>query len=273
MKSAIKQFQQLNLPILSDMDRLLADMDLEAELKRMFPLSPGNTRLGRLIWHFSMPAYLTCPGASDACEECYAAAGHYKGSTVARALVLRMHLRHRDDFVKRVLRQIRTEGLDKVRIHASGDFDSVAYIRKWIKIVKSAPDTNFYAYTRSWSVDSLVPALLELAELKNFDMWWSFDHSMPIPFTHPGVRRAYLSLSDSDLPPEPVDLVFRDKRKTKQVVMGDTYVCPKERHPSSHKTNVPVTCQTCQFCFGKRTAALDQRNQAIRKQLPVLEGV
>jgi hypothetical protein len=36
------------------------------------------------------------------------------------------------------------------RIHVSGDFFSVEYVKKWIEIVTARPDVTFYAYTRSW---------------------------------------------------------------------------------------------------------------------------
>jgi hypothetical protein len=67
------------------------------------------------------------------------------------------------------------------RIHVSGDFYSAAYTRKWIQIVKALPEVQFYAYTRSWRVETIKPALEELRTLPNMQLFASMDATIDEP--------------------------------------------------------------------------------------------
>jgi hypothetical protein len=53
------------------------------------------------------------------------------------------------------------------RLHVSGDFYSATYTRKWLDIIKVFPGVQFYAYTRSFRVETIRPALEELRALQN----------------------------------------------------------------------------------------------------------
>ena len=88
-----------------------------------------------------------------------------------------------------------------VRVHVSGDFYNEAYVRKWLKIVRRRPYITFYAYTRSWRSDAILPALKELAKEPNFFMWWSCDRETGAPPRSRYARRAYLMEDDSDIAP------------------------------------------------------------------------
>lgn len=128
----------------------------------------GNTKLGKL-GVINRQAGTTCPGASQACELfCYAKKGNF----------LRFGLQKR--YGESTL-NIPAKLPAAVRIHASGDFDTVEYIEFWIERVQLSPGTKFWAYTRSWDVPSLLPSLEVLRAQPNVQLFASTDSSMPTP--------------------------------------------------------------------------------------------
>jgi hypothetical protein len=68
-----------------------------------------------------------------------------------------------------------------VRIHVGGDFYSAKYVTSWRHICEARPNTQFWAYTRSWSVPSLLPGLEQLRDLQNVELFASVDSDMPLP--------------------------------------------------------------------------------------------
>lgn len=261
----------MQLPVI----RRSAVAEVVEQKKELLPLSLGNTKLGQAIWHFSLPAISTCPGRTDDCEAvCYATQGNYNYDNVQSRLRYNEVLRRDPGFELLVSNFIRSQLIRVVRIHVAGDFDTIEYVDKWVRIAMRNPDTIFFAYTRSWRVPNLRKRLLVLAKLPNVQLWWSCDRQTKAPRKHATVRRAYMALSDEDIPNYAVDLVFRASRSTKQVTQGQTLVCPAERQSwargrskkSSTLRKPPrkVTCSQCQLCFN-RTGWLDDMNSRLRQ--------
>jgi hypothetical protein len=72
-----------------------------------------------------------------------------------------------DDFAARIPAEIHRRGVHTLRVLVSGDFYDADYAHKWAVITRRCPRTTFYAYTRSWRVPTIVPALEQLARLPN----------------------------------------------------------------------------------------------------------
>jgi hypothetical protein len=89
----------------------------------------------------------------------------------------------KDTFVDTMIGHIQqaTRKTRVFRIHASGDFYSAPYTRKWIQIVQALPDVQFYTYTRSWRVETIRPALEELRTLPNMQLFASIDATIEEP--------------------------------------------------------------------------------------------
>jgi hypothetical protein len=64
-----------------------------------------------------------------------------------------------------------------LRAHISGDFDTRAYIENWTARLKARPEVTFWAYTKSWRVPELRPALERLRALPNVQLFASMDPS------------------------------------------------------------------------------------------------
>jgi hypothetical protein len=212
-------------------------------------LQRGTTKLGRTIWHFSIPPVDTCPGKSELCERiCYARRGWFGVSSSRRVLEANYLESQRADFPSLMLGAIWTQRPKLIRIHCAGDFYSARYVRKWCRIVQELPDVRFYYYTRSWRVATIAEAMRELEGFRNVAPWWSVDQETGVPprrGVSSRVRFAYVSITDDDIAPRPVDLYFRDynlRRHVTKKVSGEL-VCPQENGITS------VNCLQCQVCL------------------------
>ena len=139
-------------------------------------VSPGNTKLGKMP-NFSISAGSTCPGKSEFCQGCYAQKGFFQMPRLKSSYAQNLEATQGDTFVDAMIGHIQqaTRKVKVFRIHVSGDFYSATYIRKWIQIVKALPEVRFYAYTRSWRVKTIKPALEELRALPNMQLFASMD--------------------------------------------------------------------------------------------------
>ena len=226
----------------------------------LFPrLSVGNTKLGKIL-NWNLPARVTCPGKSEYCETvCYACTRLYKYENVKESYKNRRKARNKPGWVNDMIARINASETKVVRIHASGDFDSLKYINNWNKIVQGCPGTTFYFYTRSWVVENLLEPLKKLAREPNMFAWFSCDRSMPVPPKPANVRLAYMFMDDFDEPKYKVDLVFRVKHKTVRKRMGQysSLVCPVEQGVDS---KVQLTCEKCKICFSNYKTIRQPRN-------------
>jgi len=178
----------------------------------------GNVKVGP-IPTFSLPSRFSCPGASPWCiKHCYAARFERLWPicrvAYSRNLVLSWNAQR---FVRAMLRCIPRD-LSYLRIHVSGDFQSEAYTDSWLQIAQKRPHCQFFAYTRSWNVASILPALERLRTLENFHLFASVDPDMPDP--PPGWRVAYL-----DVDPRANGV------------------------PCLHQNGQAKSCHECRYCF------------------------
>lgn len=144
-------------------------------------LALGNNKVGR-VWTFSQPSVITCPGASIWCQEhCYARRLERFRVNCRQAYLRNLALSHEPSkLVEKVLTTL-PEDAQHMRIHVGGDFYEVQYVRAWLTICQARPDTQFWAYTRSWNVPELLPGLERLRALPNVELFGSTDRNMSLP--------------------------------------------------------------------------------------------
>lgn len=182
-----------------------------------------NTKLGRSIAAFSLPALSTCPGKTKYCESvCYATSGFFNFKNVKGSLANNYTESLKDSFVKDVLSEIKASKATELRIHPSGDFYSEAYINKWIEIVQETPNVRYWVYSRSWSIPELSKSLKILAEQPNVQFFASVDE------TTIGIPEKHFRLAS---------LV-----KDWELVSSDFVRCPNLK-------NKNITCDKCTYCF------------------------
>jgi Gene product 88 len=208
----------------------------------------GNSKLGPAIWSWSLPAVLTCPGRSDDCEAvCYARRGHFTSPVVGDRLARNLAFSMTPEFAPTLTAEIKPFDLPTVRIHVSGDFYDAAYAAAWLGIVKQCRRTRFYADTRSWRHQPVLPALGELGMLKHFKLWLSADSDTGLPPALPGSRVAWLVTAEGEEPPREANLVFRTRRLRRRPALrlNLVVVCGTETGAAKADT----TCSGCQRCW------------------------
>lgn len=207
----------------------------------------GNRDDGKPYWAG------TCPGATPECQAiCYAARPVTEMGPVA-SMWMRNSIHESVPPIP--------ESCTVIRMHVGGDFDTVAYIEQWIARLTERPDVTAWAYTRSWRVASLLPALERLRALPNVQLFASMDPSCeelpPADWRRAWIYRVY---EDNQWPQEsrvsPLPIVFHEskvdaKGRPKPVTLlhnhdaigGETsYVCPEQ-------TGRKADCLSCGYCF------------------------
>lgn len=117
-----------------------------------------------IIWN--LPCKLTCPGMCDGCkEDCYAGKAEAQYPDALPCRYRNLILSFNESFVEDVVREIKKKIYNKrslyfkvmnnggkiiFRIHESGDFYSLEYLKKWIEIARQIPEVTFLWYTKSF---------------------------------------------------------------------------------------------------------------------------
>lgn len=210
--------------------------------------SKNNSKLGKDIWSFSIPAGSTCPGKTDLCSNlCYAAKGFFVMPAVKKSLDENLTKSKSDEFVNWVTAEIVKNKIKILRVHVAGDMFSLDYANSWYQVMKSCPDTRFFLYSRSWRIPEIKPCLIKMSKLNNAKIWWSVDRETGKPPIVPSkIRLAYMQVSSDDVPDYPVSLVFRinNLRNIVTKKVNGAVVCPPE-----NGVNKQLTCSKCGICW------------------------
>ena len=120
-------------------------------------MTTGNMKLPKSTLNFSLPPVTTCPGSTAKCRKyCYARKAFRQYPSVRTAWNRNFEETKKDSFVETISTQIKnSRTVETVRIHASGDFYTEAYFRKWLDIAASFPALTFYAYTKVTTVGAI----------------------------------------------------------------------------------------------------------------------
>lgn len=202
-----------------------------------FVLSSPSKIAGHEKAAFSMPAGpdFTCPGATPACQGCYAQKGRHIFSTVQKAFaknwVTMLAYEAADDAAgaaKELLDMIKPN-LAVFRIHESGDFYNQFTIDVWRRVAEARPSTAFWFYTRSFHLD-----FATILALKNVTGWASTDShnraaAAEFVAKHPAIRHAYGPLEENERP-------------------ANTVICPV----TSGRLDVEAACKKCRLCTDHR---------------------
>jgi hypothetical protein len=97
----------------------------------------------------SESGFNTCPNAQRCAAGCYARGGAYRFSNVRPAFERRLALaRDSTRLVREIVDEIKFRGIERVRVHDSGDFFDARYLDDWIGIARACPSVRFYCYTK-----------------------------------------------------------------------------------------------------------------------------
>lgn len=176
----------------------------------------------------------TCPGSSEECRSiCYAVR-----PVLENGAVMQMWRANAGDDVPPIPQDAKL-----LRLHISGDFDTVRYIENWIDRIAARGDVTVWAYTRSWRVPELLPHLEKLRALSNVQLFASMDASIPEEAPS-GWRRAWIDGDVRGGTPQEVAAHAEDPVTHNLITANGTpsYVCPEE-------TKRTPNCEACGYCL------------------------
>lgn len=141
-------------------------------------LKEGNTKTGEEVYTFSLLpgtgiynklelngyVFLVAGTCICDCSGCYAKTGFYKMDNVKRSLALNTYLVNNYlDFVKKcIMAQLEIIGRGEIRIHASGDFNTLSpdqYAKMWLEIASKFQSFRFWTYTKMKKYETLFDGL------------------------------------------------------------------------------------------------------------------
>lgn len=249
------------------------------KVKRRSWLSDTVSKKGNtvLAWAIKMPND-KCPFASDICSKyCYAMGGQF--GLHEERYTENFDLTQKPEFAETITSEIvqfvehHPDEQIAVAVHEKGEIYSLDYLNKWEEIVSATKDLtnlNYFIYTRAWRSEPFRDALEEMsAKHSNVRINLSTDSDMVAKYGTPkpigdGLI-TYLAETDEDIPPDGVDLVFRNLRmphKGPLERLGDALVCPYESglyiglngngKPALTKGNCkPIRCMECRLCIDR----------------------
>lgn len=125
-------------------------------------IQKGNTKLHNCyMWNIHADEEI----CGRICPNCYARKEQARYPTVRNARIDRYVASLENNFSDKIISElgILRNPPKYFRIHASGEFYSQEYIKKWEQIVKNTPNITFYAYTKRMADFNFIA----LAQLKN----------------------------------------------------------------------------------------------------------
>ena len=228
----------------------------------------NNGKLGAYLISFDMSPLVSCPGSRHAvCRElrpdgkakpkpvCWACRKRYRERQKRERLEANLAFSRTDLFVPWAKEFIigRKSTVKAVRLPGIGDLYSVAFVHKVHAIVRTNPRMQFWLYTRCWCVPKIWHELQKLKTERNLTIWLSWDRKMAEHHGPPPDRDlpwCWLAMADDDLPPEPVELVWRydghlqwNEKLPEKKVLGGCLVCPHEDGITR------TTCSECGICW------------------------
>ena len=140
-------------------------------------MSKGNAKLSKDTLILSITAGITCPGSSlcrawvtlkddkrilnrgpESMFTCFAASEELRYPNVFKSrkynydlinsYVIKKDLKGLTDLINKSI-QANKKNITKVRIHESGDFFNILYLKAWLNVAKLNKDLKFYCYSKS----------------------------------------------------------------------------------------------------------------------------
>lgn len=174
--------------------------DLEPVDSEFYGFEKGNKKTGEtnsrgeivLVWN--LPPVVTCPGADSCLEFCYNADTRINVFPIESWCVNWFWaLNKKDACIEKINNILKCYDNPVVRVHSSGDFFSIDYVKMWVEIANQNPHAKFWAYTRSWKVNDLAEAIQRLSQVSNFNLFASINKNEKSPS---GMRWCFVGEDD-----------------------------------------------------------------------------
>tara|TARA_Y100000004_G_scaffold42537_1_gene46511 strand:+ start:1553 stop:2290 length:738 start_codon:yes stop_codon:yes gene_type:complete len=201
---------------------------IKAYKKRTGFLKNSNSKLGRKIYAFDLPAVVSCPDSSECFKDCYANKGSFiwKSAKQSNTFNFAIALNDIEYLQKELIKEIEKKNIKFIRIHSSGDFFSKEYFLMWCNIAKHFEDLKIFTYSKAPQIDrKLIPSNLNI-----INSFIEIDGNRYLNFGSYEAMKKLAKKSRGLLCPI-----------TKGTYLDKPKLTPKEN----------FTCSTCKYCITK----------------------
>ena len=157
-----KYFEQVESILSYSKDKI---NEIKAYKKRTKFLKNSNSKLGRKIYAFDLPAVVSCPDSSECFKDCYANKGTFlwKSAKQSNTFNFAIALNDIKYLKKELIKEIEKKNIKFIRIHSSGDFFSKEYFLMWCNIAKHFEGLKIFTYSKAPQIDrKLIPDNLNI---------------------------------------------------------------------------------------------------------------
>lgn len=256
-----------------------------ADLAKDIRINTGNIKTGP---SWSIPEGESCPGKTKLCaQHCYVGHGRMAWAPAKSGRSRNFHaalelLKHGSDTLASALNAaIKKSKAATIRIHDSGDFFNIEYIKAWHTVVRENRHIQFWAYTRSWRVPRLSAALQLLATEPNIALWVSADQDCWIEATIETKNECWAGMAFMETPGSEDTAAIMNKTFKKRFInfplhttfgrisvsiQEDIRNCPAVTKVLPHDDTSPA-CLRCKMCLPEGV------NHAINGRRNILDGI
>lgn len=230
----------------------------------------GNTKIGNMLTFNKLAGNNVINGCMGSCgkyctgcwnhdnwkkSDCYVAKSYYQykdnciNSHIVNTKAMRENCEAAFEALNGQLKRART--LKTVRIHASGELESVEELQGWFSLAAKHPNRKFYVYTKAYDIVDKVLLLMKAKNQQlpanlfiNISIWHEHGIDFYNKWKHLQTIRAY-AFDDETFDYEAHGLKINGK-------------CPAYRKNEKGKVKLSheLTCDKCGLCFQEKVKAL-----------------
>jgi len=138
---------------------------MKAHKKKTGFLKNTNSKLGRKIFAFDLPAVVSCPDSSECSKICYANKGTFlfKSTRISNEYNFAIALTDLTYLKSELIKEIEKKNIKFIRIHSSGDFYSKEYFLMWCDIAAKFKNLKIFTYSKAPQIKKeLIPSNLNI---------------------------------------------------------------------------------------------------------------
>ena len=200
--------------------------EIKAYKKRTGYLKNSNSKLGRKIYAFDLPAVISCPDYKECFKTCYANKGTFLFKSTKQSNTFNYSIAIHDIkyLQAELIKEIIKKKIKTIRIHSSGDFFSKEYFLMWVNIANRFKEINIFTYSKA-------PQIKDFKLPNNFNIINSF-----IEYDNKRILN-YGS--------------YENLKPVAKKIRG--LICPitKGNYLNNDKLK-NLTCSTCKYCITKQ---------------------
>ena len=194
--------------------------------KRTGFLKNSNSKLGKNIYAFDLPAVISCPDYKDCFKTCYANKGTFLFKSTKQSNTFNYAIAIHDIkyLQNELINEIIKKKIKTIRIHSSGDFFSKEYFLMWVNIANRFQDLNIFTYSKA-------------PQIKNFTLPSNFN-----------IINSFIDYKGKKL------LNYGKYESLKPIAKSiKGLICPITKGAATNNQKLKdLTCSICKYCITKQ---------------------